>query len=184
MNSKKIFFLVLIFLSGIIFFGFYNEIIILRLPYKTNIFSVENSGQNRVAKIYWLNNKSENIGSNNIENIFQEEIEIIHSNNLKETIKNLLIAWLSVMQDNKFISKNINIQDISLDINNKYAYISFDKNIFEKNWSIKQKILFINSIIKTLNENHINISGLYFLINHKILYDFHLDFSRPYNLNF
>ncbi len=174
MKTRKLLFWVLIFFSGILFYGFYNNIIIIRLPEKLKLNNIQKPNQKKLTNFFiWQNNKWHT-----------EDAEIIWSDSLSETINNILVNWLIINYEfNKDFEKNfkqVSIQTVMLDSDKKYAYINFDKNPINKHWPIYKKIKFIESILKTLHENKIKIQGLYFLVNHKFLEDSHLDFSHAW----
>lgn len=167
MNIRKLIFLILIFIGGIIFYGFYNNLIIIRFPNQLNLNNIQKSNHKKLINFfYWQDNKWH-----------IEDSEIIWAD-LTENINNILVNWLSINYEFNKNLKQASVQTVMLDPEKNFAYISFDKNPLSKQWSIYQKIKFIESILKTLNENKIKIQGVYFLVNHKFLEDTHLDFCH------
>lgn len=185
-NNKKLKYLIniiIILFISVIFFGFYNELIIIRFPTKYTFNNTKITGQKKLIKIYIpdILNKYNNF--NNIKFIKEELELVVSSNSLSETIKNILASWILLAAENYKFNKPVNIQNVSLDIDKQLAYISFDKNLFNKNSSIFNKLILIESLLKTLRENSINIKGIYFLVNHKTLQDMHLDFAQSWPLS-
>lgn len=174
MSNKKYFFISIITLIfGIFVYALYNEIIIIRIPKKNN-YIVNNESNTKKKQIYlyfWKDNKWN-----------LEQKEVIFNQIKSENLAYLINTWLNVFTEEKNYKKII-LQSVLLDSNGVEAFISFDKSPFLKENSTYDKLLWVESLLKTLSVNGIPIQSIRFLVSHKPLQDFHLDFSKSWPLS-
>jgi len=111
-----------------------------------------------------------------------EQQEILWSDNHMRTIQQLLQYWLRLLEDTNIIHKHISIQSVSTAPNQQDLFISFDQNPLMRDWSVFQKWMFIEGILRTIRSNITGIQAVYFLLRHQPLCDTHLDFSHPWPL--
>lgn len=175
-NYKKYFILfALIFfflITGILFFLFYRDILIVKFFWnKKNTAILSDSRESFYArkevKLFYFKNDS----------IQFEVKKLVWFNKKQDILKHLVNSWLSFLQEERIIKKKINLDSVSLDKTGQLVYLSFDKPLFETDWSVFNKWSFIESLLKTIRESGIKINEIYFLVNHKKMQDDHLDFS-------
>jgi hypothetical protein len=164
------------FIAGLLFFCIYHDIIIIRLLIKQTVKNELSITQTTIKKraklIYWHDAKWHT-----------QEKELLESQDTIKTITYLLASWLSLMQTEQIIEKNITIQTILLDKSGHELYISFDKNFLPKKSSLRAKVLLIESLLKTIRAHTNTITSIRLLVRHKTLIDPHLDFSRSWSTN-
>lgn len=156
--------------AGILFYAFYNEVIIIRIPSKKMAYNISQiDRQKKRYSIYFWKDGS----------FSKDEKELISSSHKTEMLTYIITNWLSTGLDEK-TQKKVQLESVMLDANQVDAYISFDRNPFLKESSTFEKWMLIESLLKTIRESGVNIQAVMFLIHQKPLIDHHLDFSRPW----
>jgi len=154
---------------GILFFAFYQEIIIIRHPnippYTSSMVVVKKEAK----LIFWHNEKWHT-----------ETQDMIWHTTPGKNIHYLINSWLTLLDAENIIDKKITVQPVLLTSAQHEAYISFDRNPFAKEASTFEKWMFIEGILRTLKENGIPIQQVQFLVHHAPLNDPHLDFSKAW----
>ena len=112
----------------------------------------------------------------------KEKIQILWSNDKAKNIQYLVSSWLNLLEEELVIKKKISLQTVLLTSSGNIAYLSFDRNIFSRKYSTHEKLMLIEGLLKTIRENDITLQGIYFLVHHQIMDDYHLDFSNPWPL--
>jgi hypothetical protein len=169
-TQKYIIISALMLIIGIGAYAFYNEVIIIRIPTrKAHYISNE---IDRHKKKYALFIRKDN-------NWHKEEKELITTSKKLEMLTYLITNWLQFATEEKMQKKTL-LESIMLDNNQVEAYIDFDRNPFSKESSTYEKWMWIESLLKTLKESGIQIQSVKFLVNHKQLFDYHLDFSQAW----
>ncbi len=163
-----------LFLVGMLFYGIYNELIIVRLPFKRVGTPVEqNESQRKLTKlIYW-----------NGETFATEEKELLYSKNSLQTLNGLIASWLTVQEEEHFMPKKVTLQSVMVDASGHESYISFDRNPLPKEKSAYQKLLWVEGLLKTIKQSGIPIESIRLLVYSKPLHDTHLDFSHPWPIS-
>ena len=156
---------------GMIFYGLYNDLIIIHLPIKKGAVAINlGSAKSKTIKLAYPQG----------DELLIEEKEIVITNNLQRTLNDVIHSWLSLLEEEQLLQKKATIQSILLDTSGTEAFISFDRNILEKNQSAYHKLLLVESLLKTLRENDILLKTVRLLVNSKPLNDPHLDFSHSW----
>lgn len=190
----------LLFILGFLFFAFYNNWIILFLPsYNIETISKKHSFKKErvdVSLAFWKDNKWN-----------KESINLLWCEaDQADNIKYLINGWLNLVREEKVLfsigdtsSQEVggangefnlkkekaflpaaNLQNVLISSCGQNAYLSFDRNPLPQECSIYQKLMFIEGILKTIRENGVKVSGIFFLVKHKTMQDQHFDFSRPW----
>ena len=157
---------------GAIFFAYYVEWIIVRIPIiNTEQFhsSPQQICKKKVALHYWHN-----------EAWHHEETELIWSDDLAKTIELLINSWLSLLDEEEIIEKRITVQSVALCPRQQEAYLYFDRYPFNKEESTFEKCIFLEGLLKTIRHNDIKIQLVRFLVHHEPMQDYHLDFSNSW----
>ena len=159
--------------SGGLFYGIYQELIIIRTPFRTiapllNDLHVQKSN---FKLVYWKD-----------KSWHKEEKELISSDNKVQTLHYLLTSWLGLLDEEHLLQRKTSIQSIMLDSSGQEAFISFDCNPFQKKSSTYDKWLWAEGLLKTIRENNIAIQNVRFLVHHQPLHDHHIDFSHAWPL--
>jgi hypothetical protein len=178
---NKIYYLILLiitFISGIIFFSLKKEWVILNVPkYQENLLE-KNKQKNYITTkktinlFYWHGNKWN-----------KENTEILWSNNKIDNINKIINNWLNLVDEEKIIDKKVTLQNTLLSFDNQEIYISFDRNLLSSESSTYDKLMLIESLLKTLRDNNIENYKIYFLVNHAQMQDTHLDFTHAWPIN-
>ncbi|MFT6765501.1 MAG: hypothetical protein ACJAZS_000379 [Alteromonas naphthalenivorans] len=172
-NYFKTLLLATTFCSGIIFFMVHNQWLIIHI----------NTGKSALGnKTLAIEKKSLRLHFWHEDSWHHEDTEILWS---QDNAKNILYStnrWLSLLDEEAVHSKKVTLQSVTLSSSGTIAYISFDRYPFEPESSTYDKYMFIEGLLKTLREQPMPITHLYFLVHHKFLDDYHLDFSHPWPL--
>jgi len=112
-----------------------------------------------------------------------EKIEIIWSTNQSVTVKHIIDAWLTLMDEERIMEKKVSLQTACASPSEQELFLSFDRNPFSKEASTYDKWMWVEGILKTLRENGIKYHNVRFLVHHQNLNDYHLDFSNPWPMS-
>lgn len=163
-----------LFLGGLLFYGLYNELIILRLPFKASRQAAEQGqSQRKIMKLTYWNGTS----------FANEEKEILYSDNSIRTLTDLITSWLSTLEEEHMMPKKVSLQSVMLDASGSEAYISFDRNPLLKEKSTYQKLMWVEGLLKTIKESGLPLKGVRILVYAKPLNDTHLDFNHAWPLS-
>lgn len=108
-----------------------------------------------------------------------EDTELIWSTDNAHNIKLLLNRLLTLMEEDAVMQKKVSVETVLIS-KNDHAYISFDRNPLSKDAITFEKMMWIEGVLKTLRENNIPISAVWFLTRHQPCADTHIDFSTPW----
>lgn len=162
---------------GIFLFAYLNGYIIFKYPsYKTDIKTYKQQldvTRKVITFHYWHNQKWHT-----------EKTELIwHSNDIGQNITYLLNSWFTWLEEEHMITKKITVQTVLLSTDTQHAYISFDRNPFDKQQSTYNKWMLIESLLKTIREVNVSLNHITFLVHHQPLKDMHLDFTNPWPIH-
>ena len=155
---------------GFVFYGIYNELILIRLPGKSKVAPLQGTSTRKTMKVYYA--KKDQWGA--------EDKEILVSSSLSQTLTNLITTWLNLLEEEGLMKKKVSIQSIMIDENGKELYLSFDRNPLAKEHATYQKLLWIEGLLKTIRESGLPVQSVRFLVYTKPLNDPHLDFTYPW----
>lgn len=157
---------------GMLFYGFYNNLIIIQLPQRKGLShgTEQRHAQHKPLTLWYWDGKQ----------LIKEEKELIYSSNMQDTLADLVARWLSVLEEEHLLTKKVTVQSVLLDTQNTTAYISFDRTPLAKELSTHDKLMTIESLLKTLRDSDFPLKKVQFLANHKPMHDVHLDFERPW----
>lgn len=174
MNIKNVLALsILSALCGAVYVAYMYDIIMIRLPGSTQELDKQQhcSIIKKNVKLYgWRHDKWHH-----------ESVELIWSEDMVDTLSRLIPAWLTMLEEEKMDQKKISLQSITISPHGQ-AYLSLDRNPFTKEASTFEKLMWVESLLKTIRDNGINLQSIQFLVHHQPLQDYHLDFSNPWPL--
>jgi len=161
------------FIFGSLFFSIYHGWIIVRYPsYKSEVkqsLRSMKSSKKKVLLEYWHKKKWN-----------KEKIDLLWTDDKSKNIQYLINSWLTLLDEEGAMKKKVSLQAILLSSSGNKAYLSFDRNPFSKGCLTFDKLMWIESLLKTLRENGVQLQSVYFLVHHQIMEDYHLDFSNPW----
>lgn len=111
-----------------------------------------------------------------------ETIDILWSNNIAENIQYLIRSLLTLLEEEQVLEKKASLQSATQSLSGNNVYLSFDRTPFNEEAPTFDKLMIIESILKTVRENGITIPNIYFLVHHQPMKDVHLDFSLAWPL--
>lgn len=109
-----------------------------------------------------------------------ESVSCVLRSNKAESIKLIVSSWLSLLYEERVLEKIVEIESVALGSSEQMVYLSFDKNILKREWSIQKKWRVLSGLCKTIMESELGIQNIIFLVGHQSMVDDHLDFSRPW----
>ncbi|MBP6892410.1 hypothetical protein KBB68_02405 [Candidatus Babeliales bacterium] len=167
-NLKLIFISITLLFCGIFFFLYQESWIIINLP-SNNIAQPKtlNAIQPKDA-ILWIFKD---------ETLKKETTEIIFSNDHVQTIKQLLNHWLTTLEEEHIIDKQITVQSVILSSSGQDAFICFQENFLNKQASCFTKMMILESMLKTLRDAKLGIINVRFLVHHQPMLDHHFNFD-------
>ncbi len=158
---------------GILFLALQQEIIVINYPKNSiNKKSSLKATKKIASLVYWQNDEWKT-----------EKQELIWHADSNKNLYYLINSLLTLLHEEKVMHKKVNLQSVLLSVSGHEAYLSFDRNPLVKQQAIFTKLIFIESILKTIKQNKIPIQQVQFLVHHQVLHDTHLDFSKPWNIN-
>lgn len=148
---------------GILIYAIHQEWIIIHVSRHTNHLMAPIITKKNISLFYWHDNQ----WKTEYETVLWHEKE---NNN----IQTIITSWLSTMASEQYASKTVAVESVIL-APNKHLYISFDRHPFAKELSIRDKLYWLEGLLKTLKHNNLNILWIHFLVHHKPLSDTHID---------
>lgn len=161
------------FFIGLIFYCYYHEIIIIRkFSHTTQAVSTAPVIKRNFTLHYWKDKAWH-----------KDEKELIDAEDKTQTLNYLITSWLGLTEEEGLLQRKTSIQSIMLDMQGQEAFISFDCNPLKKESSTQAKWMWIEGLLKTVRENKIPVIAIRFLVHHKPLHDYHLDFSHSWPIS-
>ena len=158
------------FLGGFVFFAWYHNFIIIKTSFKS--YTLENS---ELAE-----RKTVTLFTYRADRWHSEQKELLWSSQLHKAITSLVTSWLLYLEEEQNTAKKVTLQSVVLSPSEQELYVSFDRNPLNKESSTFEKLMWVESLLKTLRENDIKVHSVYLLVHHQPLHDYHLDFSRAW----
>ncbi len=157
---------------GIVLYAFHHQWIIFRRPYTISPQQPHIKTKRKCTLYYWHHNRWHT-----------ESPELIWSSHTEENVGTLVSHWLSLLDAEQLLPKKIILQSAALTPNAQEVYLSFDRNLIPKEWSIHHKLMLIEGLLKTIRMNITSLHGIHFLVHHQPLIDTHLDFSHAWPIH-
>lgn len=99
------------------------------------------------------------------------------------TLLLILNRWLEIALEEKLVPQKVIVQDTALNQDFTDLYLSFDKVPWAAYAPTKVKWFILEGILHTIKNLGFAITKVYFLVNHKPIEDYHLNFSRAWPIN-
>lgn len=165
--------LIICVIAGL-FVAINNELLIVRLPQLRDPYESLDAAhavvnKKVVRRVYWHHDAWHN-----------ESTELLWPENAQQKLYYLINSWLALLDEEHVMPKKVTVQSVAVCPSGQEAYISFDRNPFDKESSVFERVMFIEGLLKTVRENDIKIQAIQFLVHHQPLNDYYLDFSNPW----
>lgn len=157
------------FLMGLFFVCYVNDWLIVRLP-----AILAHHGQNAHTHVRKKNIK---LSYYHADNWHHENVALIWSTDVTQTIHHLVSAWLALLEENGIVKSKLTLQTVLLATHGTEALLSFDGNFLPQEASTYTKWMLVESLLKTLRDNDIPIKTVRLLVHHQPLLDNHIDFT-------
>lgn len=162
-----------LFCVGIISYLLYNRYLIINFPFKIRHVEAGLAHMKKkstsVTLYFWHNNRWQT-----------EKSTVLWSDDTADVMRQLIKQLLDILEQEQIIEKQISIEQLVLTAHKTQAIVSFDRNILNKKSSTFEKLMIIESLLKTIRENNITVKELIFLTHYKPMHDAELDFSHPW----
>ena len=160
--------------AGFLFYGIYNEYILIRLPSRSGVVLYEQPAIKRKnAKFfYWSKGK-----------FAVEEKMVLYSTDPLFTLSELITHWLGTLEQEQATARRVSLDSLLLDRSGAEAFISFDRSPLLSSQSTFQKLMWIEGLLKTLKEAGLSVQKVRFFVRSKPLTDSQLDFNHSYPLS-
>lgn len=110
----------------------------------------------------------------------KEEVEILWSPDKAISTLHVVRTWLNLLDEEGITSKKTSVQSALLYPSETELYLSFDRNPLAKQASVYEKLMWVEGLLKTFNDNGLAFAHIHFLAHHQPINDAHLDFSQPW----
>lgn len=165
--------IVCVLLMAFCYFAYHQQWIIIQGPRSSSQSISEATKKSvtkkRVKRIFWRHDAWHT-----------EETELLWADDKAENCMHLITSWLTLLDEEAVMEKKVSLQSVVFSPSGIDAYCSFDRNPFDKNDAVFDKLMWVEGLLKTMRENDIKIQSVQFLVHHQSLHDFHLDFSNPW----
>lgn len=157
-----------------LFFAMKNELIIINYPTTTSqpVTNIHHASKKQVNLIFWQNNQWKT-----------ESHDLLWTRDKQQDLHRLINAWLTLLHEENNMKKKITLHTLLLSASDQTAYLSFDSDPLSKESATYDKWLFIEGLLKTIRENNISLQQIQLLVQHQLMQDSHLDFSKPWPIN-
>lgn len=150
-------------LIGILFFAWYHELILICFDQQTRFKPTVAQQQTIVVWYFKASNWHQ-----------EQQIIITDADDRSAYVHKIVEQWLSILFNNGLLYKKIVIQSAAFNATGSDLYISFEHNPLHHQQSTQQKIMIINGLCKTLQENGIKAQRIHLLVQHTYLSDPHV----------
>lgn len=165
----------LTFIAGIILFAWRNEWIIIHIPAWFRPMSGEHVGA--------INKKTVPVSFYKNDNWHTEQIETIwEQDGVAKNSTRLAGAYFSLLYEEALTEQKIGIEAAATDSKGTTLYLSLTHNPLPTEATVKEKLMIIEGLLRTLRESIPSLTKLTLLVHHQPLTDYHLDFTQPWPL--
>lgn len=172
-NKKLIIAIIAAFSAGVLWFAFTQEWLIINLPFGRGATSapITTAISTRKKVAVYLPKQGK---------LQREEREVLWSENASSNSHYLVAAWLGMLEDELALTKKTSLQTAVIAHEGRELLVSFDRAPVNKNGSTAEKLLLIESLLKSIRSALPSVTTVLFLVDHKAMHDANLDFSRPW----
>lgn len=157
------------FIFGLLLFAVHREWIIIQIPQTKDALAIKTNTHKKSCSLsYWHDNKWHTETSN-----------VIWSDNRIENLSVLIGQWLTIMHEEKIIKKKVVLESVAESASFE-LFLSFDRSLINKESSTHEKLMVIESLLKTIRDNEPLIKNVRIMVQHQPLADYHLDFTNPW----
>lgn len=172
-NKKLILILLSALCAGILWYALTQEWLIINLPFGKGTLTTH-------AKTGLTTHKKIGVYVPRQGAIRREERELLWCDDAATNASYLTAAWLNILDDELILAKKTSLQSVATAHDGRELIISFDRPPLNKNSSTAEKLLLIESLLKSVHESLPLAKTVLFLVHHKNMQDAHLDFSHSW----
>ncbi len=174
---KNLIFISLLSLGfGCLFFCLYHNWILISIPstwQKPLLQQAAVRTKKKVILSYWQSDSYKT-----------DSRELVWPSNILDQSTILIKSWLTLLDEEHITPQKVSLQLVTVDLNKNELIVSLDRAPFAEDAPTYDKLMCIESLLKTLRDKSTNIQipAIRFLVHHQPIHDDHLDFSRPWPL--
>jgi len=157
------------FTLGLILFALQQKWIIINLPIHEKKLMVATTTHKKNCKLFYFHNGAWHT----------ETSMLIWSENAADNLTLLVNQWLSLATEEKIIKKKTVLESACVSEQHELL-LSFDRSFLYKEASTYEKLMVVESLLKTIKENEPAIKKVRILVHHQPLADYHLNFTNPW----
>lgn len=157
---------------GILFFLFYNNRIAISFRFGRNpaeSLLVVRSEKKAIPVWYWLNGTMKS-----------DQRDLLWSTSPVFNATNAINSWLALLDQEEAVAQPSTVQDVSLSADEEELLVSWDRPPFGHDDAMYDKVMLLESLLKTLRGCELKIQRVRFLVHHQPLQDLYLDFTKPW----
>lgn len=159
---------------GVLFCAYHNSWFIVFLPQQYHdIAPLHEEPESKKIDLVWWHDRQWQ----------KESVDMIWPIDMRCIIEALIRKWLLVTAEEKHEHYATLFQAVLLSSSQKTIYFSCTKSPFHQQLSMQDKLLWIESLCRTLLNNGITATHIQLLVDHKPLSDAHLDFTYAWPMN-
>lgn len=159
------------FVSGTLFFAWYHGLLLIQ-PLTARVEKSDLGAcydKKTITLHYWHR-----------DTWHKEEVEILWSSDQAISALHVARTWLNLLDEEGITSKKTSVQSALLCPSATELYLSFDRNPLAKQAGVYEKVMWVEGLLKTFNDNGLTFAHIHFLVHHQPINDAHLDFSQPW----
>ncbi len=161
------------FLFGLFLWAWKHEMIVFRMPHNSRISSTNVCVSKKPTTLFYFSYGTWR----------SEIIDSLWGTDTAENLLYLINNWLTLLDEEKIMPHKVSLQSVILSPSTTEAFISFDRNPFGPEDSTYTKLMWIESLLKTIRGNTIPIQTVRLLTHHAPLPEPHLDTEVSWPLN-
>ena len=90
---------------------------------------------------------------------------------IAKSMKHLINSWITYVQDEQLIDYALSLKQVAFSSQYNELYVSFNRTLFYQEWSITEKMLFVEGLLKTIRKTTRLPQAIVFLLNEKYMPD-------------
>lgn len=160
------------FFVGVLFFALTNRWIVITIPFfhRTG-FESSTQPAERKSVVFHLPRRDA---------VRKEARDVLYSSDPAATAGQVVKTWLNILDEEGLIEKKVSVQTAMAAHKDSVLFLSLDRSLLRDQFSTRDKLFVIESLLATLREIALPFKSVLFLVHHRPMDDMHLDFSQPW----
>jgi hypothetical protein len=175
-NNRTLWITVGLCLVGALFFMFQRGWIIVQFtfmptfqPASAVAASKDATYQKEVRLYYWKEDKWH----------YETTTIVWNEHNDGQNLRQMAKQWLVLLSDEHVLPFQVGIESVALSSTGGEAYVSFNRSLFIKDWSIQYKWQILNRLFKTIRYAMPSVQTISLLVHNRPMEDDHIECTYP-----